>query len=484
MTFAHYWQILRKQWRIIFFCLILAGPGTFLVSKWITPVYQATALIQVTVSTGSGQADYNSLLASNQLAQTEAQLAVSESVLRQVASHYQGVDEEQLVKHVSATPRVNTQLFSIDVLDADPDFAATLANDIALTFLRQQSQFAKHNITASKDFLFLVQSAQSTKIPVQPNIRLNTLAGIIMGLLLGLLLAVIYDQLDTRIRTPEALTQLLDWPILGTIWRSIPAKESVVNPVGHSPNVEAYRILRTNIGFASVDKPLRILAVASAIPHEGKSVIAANLAIFMARSGKNTLLIDADMRCPSIYEKFGLPVNKMGLSNAIMAYAHQLLVPASSPRISKLPDISLEPFMHNVGVPNLRVMPSGPLPPNPPELLDSKGMECLFTALTRCGAEVIIFDTPPLLGISDAAILTPKVDGTLLVVDMNRASRGSLLQAKTILTQAGACVAGSIINRCTYRRKENIYADYYRQMAPLGEELPHKNGHYADDGVV
>jgi non-specific protein-tyrosine kinase len=300
-----------------------------------------------------------------------------------------------------------------------------------------------------------------------------------MGLLLGLLLALLYEQVDTRVRSPEALARLLGWPVLGTIWRALPGKESVINPVGRSPNVEAYRILRTSLGFTSVEKPLHTLAVASAIPHEGKSVVATNLAIFMARAGKNTLLIDADMRCPSMYDTFGLPVNKMGLSNAIMAYAHHLMVPVSPTRLSRLTEISLDSFMHTVGIPNLRVMPSGPLPPNPPELLDSKGMECLLLALKRCGAEIIIFDTPPLLGISDAVILTPKVDGTLFVVDMGRTGRGSLLQAKALLARAGVYIPGCVVNKCTYKRKENIYADYYRQMVPPGEEQAQKVGQHA-----
>jgi capsular exopolysaccharide synthesis family protein len=478
MTFALYWQLVCKQWKIVLGCLLLAGLGTFLVSEWMTPIYLSTALIRVTIPSDNGQVNYDSLLASNQLVQTEAQLAVGDDVLREVASHYRGLDAGLLAQQVSATPRANTQLFSIDVRSSNPALAATLANDVATTFLDQQTLFARQQAKYAKKFLFIVQPAHLVHNPVQPNIFLNTLLGAITGLLLGLLLALLYDQLDMRVYTPEALTQLLEWPILGTIWRSIPGKDGVINPAGHSPNLEAYRILRTNIGFASAEKPLHTLAIVSAAPHEGKSVVAANLAIFMARAGKNTLLIDADMRCPSIYEKFGLPVNKMGLSNAIMAYTHQLLIPTSSSRMGSLPAISLEPFMHNVGIPNLRVMPSGPLPPNPPELLDSKGMECLFVALMRCGAEVVVFDTPPLLGISDAAILAPKVDGTLFVVEMNRASRNSLLQAKAILAQAGAHISGCIVNKCTYKRKKNLSADYYRRVLQLHDELASGSGSY------
>jgi len=208
----------------------------------------------------------------------------------------------------------------------------------------------------------------------------------LVGALLGIVLAVLFEQLDTRVRTPEALTQLFDWTVLATIWRAS-AKEEIINPTGRGAYSEAYRILRTNIGFSGIDEPLHSLMVTSALPRDGKSVIATNLAIFMARAGKTTLLVDADLRRPRIHDLFGLAPDKMGLSNAILAFSMPSVPNTPTyhmPRVPKSPtfqqslattsqgldvltttNVSLGPFVHSVDTPNLWVMPTGPLPPNP-----------------------------------------------------------------------------------------------------------------------
>ena len=253
-----------------------------------------------------------------------------------------------------------------------------------------------------------------------------------------MVLAILFEQVDTRVRTPEALADLLGWPILATVWRVDSAKkESIINPSGNSANAEAYRILRTNIGFSGIDKPLHSLVVTSAFPKDGKSTIAANLAIFMAKAGKNTILVDADLRRPTLQEKFGLPAGKLGLSNAVLAFSLQDRPTTSSNHLMRATslqpmdalsttNLSLQPFIHPVEMPNLWVMPAGPLPPNPSELLDSKAMDRLLLALTNCGAEIVIFDTSPLLGLSDASILVSKTDATLVVTDIARAKKGQM----------------------------------------------------------
>jgi non-specific protein-tyrosine kinase len=327
----------------------------------------------------------------------------------------------------------------------------------------------------SGDFLRIVQAAQPNLKPVQPNMLLNTGAGLVAGLFLGMLLAVLFERLDTRVRSPGALTQLLDWPVLATVWlASSSKKEDVIHPKGRDANVESYRILRTNIGFSAIDKPLHSLVVTSALPRDGKSVIAVNLAIFMAKAGKNTLLIDADLRRPALHDQFSLSADKLGLSNAILALSmpttanalsHYQFPPATSSTVQlstpTTTEVSLEPFVHSVGIPNLWVMPSGPLPPNPPELLDSKAMQRLLMAIKSCGVEMVIFDTPPLLGLSDASILVSKVDGTLVVVDSTRANKGSLKQMQTVLAKAGANVLGCVINKQRRSRHDTTYSYYY-----------------------
>jgi tyrosine-protein kinase len=464
MTFEQYWIVLVRRWRLIVICFLLVGAGAAVGSKLITPLYQSTTLVQVAVGSASNQSDYVSLLASDQLVQTEAILATSDPVLREVTSHYKGLTVEQLSKEVTATPKLNTQLFEIDVLDPSPTRAAALANDIAATLVRQQIQMTQQSN------LLLVQAAQPSRRPAQPNNLLNASAGLLIGLLLGMFLALLVEKLDTHVRTSETITQLLDWPILATIWRTGP-DEKVVNPTGHDANIESYRILRTNIGFSGVDKPMHSLMVTGALSHEGRSSIAANLAIFMAKAGKNTLLIDADLRRPTLGDKFGLSPDKMGLSNAVLAMS--ILTATNSPsqlRSSTLSalqsnapttDLSLEPFVHSVGIPNLWVMPSGPLPPNPPELLDSKAMHLLLAEIANFGVEIVIFDTPPLLGLSDASILASMVDGTLVVVDITRAKKRSLEQLKAVLVQAGAHVIGCVVNRQHRNPKDTIYYYYH-----------------------
>lgn len=472
MTLAHYWETMVKHWRLIVVCFLAVGLGALIGSKLITPQYQSSSLIQISIPSNSNQSDYTSLLASDQLVQTEAILATSDPVLREVASHYPGLTVDQLSKEATATPKLNTQLFAIDVLDPSPLRAAALANDIATTLIRQQQQLVQQQQAQPSDYLLIAQQAQPSSKPARPNIPFNVAAGLLTGLLLGMLLAVLYEQLDKRVRTPEAVTKLLDWPVLATVRQAGP-KEDVIDPKGRNHNVESFRILRTNIGFSSIDEPLHTLAVTSALPRDGKSSIAANLAIFMAKAGKNTLLIDADLRRPTQHKLFGLPEDMMGFSNAIMAFSGQTTarLPAYQPlhtstrsQVSSAPDdarISLDPFVHAVDIPNLCVMPSGPLPPNPPELLESKAMKRLFEALASCGAEMIIFDTPPLLNLSDTTILASKVDGTVVVADISRANKGNLKLVKAILTQARVRVLGCVVNKGRRRSDDASYSYYY-----------------------
>ncbi|HYU74975.1 MAG TPA: Wzz/FepE/Etk N-terminal domain-containing protein [Ktedonobacteraceae bacterium] len=498
MTLEQYLIALVKRWKLMVICIVVVGVGASIGSRFMTPIYQSTALVQIVVSSGNNQTDYNNLLASDELVQTEATLATSDPVLREVASRYPGLTVDELSKEVTATPKTNTQLFEIAINDPSPTQAAALANDIANTLIQQQLQIEQQASSRTGSFLFLAQPAQPPLKPIQPNVLVNTAAGLMAGLLLAMALTLLFEQSDTHVRTPGTLAQLLSLPVLATISQVGP-KEEVVNPTGHNANVESYRILRTNIGFSAINKQPctlkqpRTLIVTSASPREGKSVIAANLAIFMARAGKNTLLIDADLRHPTLHETFGLPAQTMGFSNAIQtfsppsapdmpAYQHPPTPSTSLSPSNALPatTISLDPFFHAVDIPNLCFMPSGPLPPDPPELLDSEAMPRLLRALGSRGAEVIIFDTPPLLGLSDTSILASKADGTLVVVDITRAKKGHLEQLKAILEQAGADVLGCVVNKQRRSRDHAIYSHYYTAHRQTGSNShSRKNGHAA-----
>lgn len=566
MTIEQYWAIVIKRWYIILICFLVVGLGAYIDSKLMTPLYQSSVIVQVVIRSGSNnQADYNNLQASDQLVQTEADLATDDTVLREVASHYPDLTSSQLAGEVSSTIKLNTQLFEIDVVDPSPTQAASLANDVAATLIKQQSQtiqqdnaLAQQQIQQNIDQtsqqihdtstqisalqasggnqgqkvllqaqlsglqqryslwqaalaqlgltqaqsgnpLRVVQPAQPATKPVRPNTLLNTGVGLLVGLLLGMLLAVLYERLDTHVRTPGRITQLLKWPVLATIWRtSSLSPGDMINPAGQNVNVEPFRILRTNIGFSSPEKPLHSMIVTSAQQGDGKSVIAANLAMFMAKAGKSTLLIDGDLRHPVQHTFFKLPPNKWGLSNALVALSmpsiprtpsrQQFIMKTSSVQSqggSTTTKLSLEPFIHAVGIPNLRIMPSGPLLPNPSEFLESKVMQRFLTMVASCGAEIVIIDTPPLLGFSDTSILASKVDGALIIVDTTRATKEKLKQMKAILSQTGVCVLGCVANKLPYRHSENTF--YYTEDQESGEKIYEKwtyasNSYHSDAG--
>lgn len=547
MTFDNYWTIFVKHWKLILSCFLVVGIGTGIISKLMTPIYQANAVVQVSVRSVNSQADYNNLLASDQLVQTEAQLATTTAVLSEVASHYPGLSVEQLTKKVTATPSLNTQLFTITVLDPSPTRAAALANAIATTLIKQQSQTLQDdnqraqqqiqqeidatqqqiNTTSNHltqlqlnggtsaqiaavqnrlaalqtqynqwetelaqlelsqaqngNLLRIVQSAQAESSPVRPIILLNIGIGLVVGLFLGLLLAVLFEQIDTRVRTSEDITRLLNWTVLGTIWQTRAAdRNSNIPPQERDGNVEAYRILRTNVGFSSIDKPLHTLMVTSAMPGDGKSTVIANLAIFMAKAGKSTLLIDADLRRPVQHQIFHLAADKRGLSNAILALSqstpNESFIASSSQGIfsntQQTANFSLGSFVHSVDIPNLWVMPSGPLPPNPSELLDSKAMKRFLAILENCGIEMVIFDAPPIRGLSDASILASQVDGTLVVIDITRTHKKTLIQVKTQLGQVGSHVLGCIVNK-QHRSRHDASDSYYYYYQH--EDQPHED---------
>lgn len=567
MTFGQFWSIVLKQWKVILICFLTVGLGTYIGSKLITPIYQSTSVVQVAIRSANNQADYSSLLASDQLVQTEASLAISDPVLREVASHNHGLTVQQLANTVTSTVKLNTQLFQIDVVNSNPARAAALANDIAETLIKQQLQVIQQENTQSQqqiqqdleatgqnidlitsqisalqakegnqakiavlqaqlnglqqhysqwqtllaqleltqaqngDFLRIAQPAQPGISPVRPNVLINTGAGLLAGAFLGVLLAILFEQLDTRARTAEEVSQLLECPVLATIWRANTSNgEEVINPRGRDANIESYRILRTNIGFTAIDKPVHSMLVTSASPGDGKSAVSANLAIFMAKAGKSTLLIDADLRRPTLHKLFGLSPGSLGLSNAILAFGTQ--GSPGSPFEQQNPSASrlypsaealnnaymlLQPFVHTVSIPNLWVMPSGPLPPNPSELLDSKSMQRFMKVIETCGVDVVIFDTPPMLGLSDTSILAPKVDGVLVVVNIAKTNKGKLKQLRSVLAQIGAnaTILGSVINMQRKNRNDSAYTYYYYVTNEQDEvHKPGENGHIPETSVL
>ncbi|WP_062108607.1 CpsD/CapB family tyrosine-protein kinase [Bacillus niameyensis] len=203
-----------------------------------------------------------------------------------------------------------------------------------------------------------------------------------------------------------------------------------------SPISEQYRTIRTNIQFSAVDEEIRTLMVTSSGPSEGKSTTAANLAVVFAQQGKKVLLVDADLRKPTVHYTFGM-VNTQGLTNLLTR------------------QISLQEAVKTTDIETLNILTSGPIPPNPAELLSSKGMQTFLSAVKE-EFDMIVFDTPPVLAVTDAQVLANQCDGTVLVVYSGKTEIESIQKTKDLLNAAKAKLLGVVLNN-----KKMDKTDYY-----------------------
>ncbi|HNP88306.1 MAG TPA: CpsD/CapB family tyrosine-protein kinase [Kouleothrix sp.] len=204
-----------------------------------------------------------------------------------------------------------------------------------------------------------------------------------------------------------------------------------------SPAAEAYRTLRTNIQFSSLDKPLHTLLATSTAPNEGKSTTLANLAVTMAQAEQRVILVDCDLRRPTLHTLFDLP-NDSGLTSLILAQEDAPL-----------------PLL-DTGVPGLNLLASGPLPPRPADILGSRRMEAVIERL-RANADIVLFDTPPVVGVTDAAVLANRVDGVLLIFSAGTTTRERGRQARQILEKVKANIVGVVLNNAEVSQEYGYY---------------------------
>jgi capsular exopolysaccharide synthesis family protein len=295
-------------------------------------------------------------------------------------------------------------------------------------YQQNYTQFINYLAPSSRNRLSILEPAEPAPFPFSPNFALNVPLAAVIGIILATAVAFLIEYLDDTLKSKEDVTRVLNTSTLGEIGMLRNKNDRLVTASEpRSANAEAYRILRTNISFSSVDKPIHTILVTSASPTEGKSITAANLAVTMAQAGYRTTLVDCDLRKPTQHKVFNTS-NDVGLTNALLSHAN------------------LNTFLRPSRVENLRVLTTGPLPPNPAELLGSHSMTALVQALQN-ESDVIVVDSPPVLAVADAAILSRLSDGVLLVVDSGKTKRESALRAQEALEQAGARILGIVLNR-------------------------------------
>ena len=286
--------------------------------------------------------------------------------------------------------------------------------------------------------------------PIRPNILQDTSLAAVVGLIVSLALVFMIELLDDTIKGPEDVTRHLGLPVLGYISEIDEERGWPITAVKpRTPIAEAFRALRTNIQYASVDRTMRTLLITSPSPQDGKSTIATNLATVIAQSGRQVALLDADMRRPSLHSKLRLS-NRAGLSDLFVQANGQM---ASALRETKVPGLGL--------------ITSGSLPPNPAELVGSEKMaEILRQMLTQ--VDVVVVDTPPVMAVTDAAVLAPRVDGVLLVFRPGSTKIVAAKQTVETLVRSNANILGVVLNGMgkrgagyAYYRNYYAYSHYY-----------------------
>lgn len=300
-------------------------------------------------------------------------------------------------------------------------------------------------VEASRENHIVVDEfARPQERPLRPLILTNTLLATFAGLMLGVGIVFLFDYLDDTVHGPEDVEEITGLSTLGALQllKTIRATEAlVVAREPRSPSAEAYRQIRTNIQYINPDQKNNVLLVTSANQNEGKSTVAVNLATALAQSGKRVILVDGDMRRPTLSKLLEVPEQR-GLSNLIM-------------RGTCNPD-----YIYSTLIPNLKLVQAGRIPPNPAELLGSERMQVLVSWL-KTKADYVVIDSPPVLAVTDAVLLAQIVDTTLFVVSSEQTRYPAVLEALERLDAVGAPIAGAVLNKLNPETNGIYYQNYY-----------------------
>lgn len=306
-----------------------------------------------------------------------------------------------------------------------------------------------------------IERASLPEEPIRPRPFMNIALFAALGFILAAGTVFLIEYLDDTLKTPEDVERVLGLPVLGFVAemqsKDKNAEAPYVTQEPRSPVSEAFRSLRTNLEFASVEEPIRTLLITSPGPAEGKSTVAVNLAAILALSGKRVVLLDADMRRPQLHRFLGIP-NHDGLSNLFRNLA----------------------LVHSVGrikseMPHLRIITSGSLPPNPAELLGSRKMDQILAELCKL-ADVVVIDSPPSM-VADAQILAGKVDAVLFVIWPGKTTSERAKASLEMFKRAGARVIGTVLNRI--HRNRGFYYGGYEYFAPYNDS----KGYFSTNGT-
>ncbi|MBT1636214.1 polysaccharide biosynthesis tyrosine autokinase [Clavibacter michiganensis] len=457
MELREYIRILRRSWILILLALLLgigAAAGYSLVQ---TPEYRASAKVFVSTQSAGTVSDLSQGNSFTQQAVKSYADVVSTPVVLEPVIAQLGLDEtaESLAPRVSASAAADTVIIEIAAQDQQAETAAVIANAVAKSFSDVVAQLVPEDTGGQPQVkITTLQEARIPASPVSPRVPLNLALGALVGLALGIAVSVLRSTLDTRIRGERDLRLVTDAPVLGGIAFDPKAKDRplIVQSDPRSPRAESFRSLRTNLQFLDFGGRARSFVITSAVESEGKSTTTANLAIALSDAGARVAVIDADLRRPKLASYLGLE-GAVGLTDVLIGRA-------------KLTDV-LQPW----GNRNMFVLPAGQIPPNPSELLGSRTMVTLLKDL-EAEFDTVLIDAPPLLPVTDSAVLSKSAGGAILVVSSGRAHRGQVHAAIESLNSVGAEVLGVVLTMLPTKGPDAYgYGQYgYSYVRPEGAD--------------
>jgi len=446
VTLRAYLRVLGERWRLIAIFVVAAALVAVGITVTTSKVYQATVqLFVVSSDTSVPGAQYQGSAFTQLQVQTFAKIVDSPDVLHAVQRDLDlPLSDSELKSKISATAPTAQSIVNLQVHDSSASRSAAIANSAAKAFVNVvEAYYAPSGKTSDSTVrLYVTDPAIAPTSPTSPKPLLNISLGILLGLLGGAALAVVRDVLDNRIKAAETLAKVSGAPTMGTIVDDSATNRQVIATRGRPGNVRAenFRQLRANLQFAAIDKHPRIIAVTSAIPDEGKSTVAINLAATLAEAGFTVCLVDADLRRPVIAKALGL-VGPVGLTSVLVQ------------------QLALDDAIQTAA-PGLSVLTSGPTPPNPSEVLASSYVRDVVHSLLE-RVDYVVLDTAPVLPVADGSEVAALADGTLLVVRHNVTTDAQVKRAVEVLRGVDVTVLGTVLNRVPVKRNSEYgYAAY------------------------
>lgn len=469
MDLRDYLEILRRRWisALLVALAVLGAVAAYTFTA--TPKYTATTRLFFAVQGTESVTDLaqGSTFAEKQMT-SYAQVVTSPLVLDPVIRELDlDMTPEQLAESLTAVVPTDTVILGISATSTNPRRATAIANAVgdevsqAAATLNQKRSDGSDAVKATT-----LAPAVVPATPSSPNVVRNLLLGLALGLMLGVGVAMLRHVLDTKVRSDVDVRALTDSSVLGVVSyaEEVHKHPLILRDQPLSAASEAVRRLRTNLQFIDVASRPKSIVITSSISAEGKSTIVLNLAASLADAGARVLLIDADLRRPSLAEYLGLE-GAVGLTTVLIGRA-------------EIGDV-----VQPVGKSTLDVLPAGQVPPNPSELLGSPEMAKLLEHATET-YDMVLLDSPPLLPVTDAAILSKLAGGALLVVGADRIHRPQLLDTLESLETAGAHLFGIVVNKVARRERGSYGYDYAYAPDKKRGAAGSRNGHRRREGAA